>query len=499
MSNVFKNLLMQILLTFTGFHDPFNPEQADGNKTAGPVLTVLAHSDFGAVYLLSTPKTTERSIATAEAIAQRDQDIDIYEETLMLKDPTNHLGILRQLRQTFIKIQATHPDAQYTISLSSGTPHMHACWLLLTASGEIPAKLIQPQRPEHTPEGKSPLKDIDLTVSDFPQVTRPLRSDIEESDEQDLLQACDELGIIGSNPSFQKALHKASILSQYDDHVLLLGETGTGKEYFANLIHALSPTQKDIIVVNCGSIPENLVESVLFGHMKGAFTGATTAKEGKFQAANGGILFLDELGELPLAAQAKLLRALDQGEVEPVGANKPTKVNVQVIAATNKDIPSMVNKGEFREDLYQRFSSTIQIPSLRQRKSDIPTLAAHLLYLWNCKHEKQRRLSPDALHELTKYPWPGNVRELSSTIDNSAKFTSADTIGPDQLIFPDIYGADKTFIPEPEEGFNMNDFLDKAKDQLVTRALEKTKTQAEAAKILGWTAAAMSNYLTRKK
>ncbi|MBK1829614.1 sigma 54-interacting transcriptional regulator [Verrucomicrobiaceae bacterium R5-34] len=491
---------MQILLTFTGFHDPFNPAQADGRITAGPVLTVLAHRKFDKVCLLSTQKTAERSAATATSIKERHPELAVDEVELMLKDPTNHLGILRQLRQVFSKIQAAHSDGQYTISLSSGTPHMHACWLLLTASGEIPATLLQPQRPEHTPEGRSPIRDVDLTQADFPQVTRPLRSDIEESDEVDLLQACDYLNIVGNAPSFQQALQRASVLAQYSDHILLLGETGTGKEYFANLIHYLAPhTQKEIVVVNCGSIPENLVESVLFGHTKGAFTGATTAKLGKFQSADGGILFLDELGELPLAAQAKLLRALDQGEVEPVGAAKPTKVNVQVIAATNKDILTMVHESEFREDLYQRFSATVRIPSLRQRKSDIPALAIHLLNLWNSQNKKQLRITPDAIHELTKHPWPGNVRELASTIKNSAKFTTGNTICTEQLCFSDSLHKDHTYIPEPEQGFNITDFLDNAKEQLITRAIEKTKTQAEAAKLLGWTPAALSNYFARKK
>lgn len=491
---------MQILLTFTGFHDPFNPEQSNGQKQAGPVLTVLAHRNFDVVYLLSTPKTAHRSRDTVKAISERHPNLDVREEELMLKDPTNHLGILRQLRQTFSKIQKDHPDSKYSISLSSGTPHMHACWLLLTASGEIPARLLQPQRPEHTPTGKSPIKDIDITVADFPQVTKPLRSDIEESDEHDLIVACDELGIIGRNASFQKALKEASILAQYDQHILLLGETGTGKEHFANLIHHLSQNRaQDIVVVNCGSIPENLVESVLFGHTKGAFTGATTAKIGKFQAADGGVIFLDELGELPLATQAKLLRALEQGEVEPVGSAKPSKVNVQVIAATNKDILTMVKDGEFREDLYRRFASTIQIPSLRQRKSDIPALATHILNLWNAKYEKQRRLTPEALQKLNGHAWPGNVRELVNVINNAAIFCPNTSIDADQLDFTKSAYGDKTFIPEPEVGFSINEFIDNAKEQLVTRAVEKTKTKAEAAKLLGWSPAALTNYFTRKK
>jgi len=491
---------MQILLTFTGFHDPFNPEQADGQKQSGPILTVLAHRSFDAVYLLSTPKTAHRSEATAKAIAERNTGVIVREEELMLKDPTNHLGILRQLRLVFSKIQSEFPDAEYSISLSSGTPHMHASWLLLTASGEIPAKLLQPQRPEHTPAGKSPIKDIDLTVPDFPQVTKPLRADIEDSEELELLQACDDLGIVGNDPTFQKSLQRAAVISQYDKHVLLLGETGTGKEYFANLIHHLSPrNQKNIIVVNCGSIPHELAESHLFGHQKGAFTGAISNKLGKFQAADGGILFLDEIGELPLDAQAKLLRALDQGEIEPVGASHHTKVNVQVIGATNKNLATMVCNGDFREDLYQRFTTSIQIPPLRQRKTDIPALATHILNLWNQRYEKQLRLTPSAFQKLAEHSWPGNIRELASVLNNAAMFCPVNKIDTDQIDFSESTFQDKCFIPEPEEGFSINTFIDQTKEQLITRAMEKSKTQAQAARLLGWTPAALSNHFARKK
>lgn len=491
---------MQILLTFTGFHDPFNPEQADGQKIIGPVLTVVEHKRFDKVYLLSSPKTKPRSEATLALINERHPSIEVHESELLLKDPTNHLGILRQMRKILTPLHTEYPEAEFTISLSSGTPHMHACWLLLVASGEFPAKLIQPQRPEHTPPGKSPIRTVDISSDEFPQITRTIETPDEDTDDEALASACFDLGIIGSDPGFYKHLREASIIARYpEQHVLLLGETGAGKEYFSKLIHHLSPLRhKELTVVNCSGIPENLVESVLFGHVKGAFTGATSNQIGKFSAADGGIIFLDELGELPLSAQAKLLRVLDQGEIEPVGASKSKKINVQVVAATNRDILSMVRDGEFREDLYQRFSSTIKIPSLRERKSDIPQLATHLLDRWNAKHEKQFRLSPSALLALTKHHWSGNIRELDKTVTNSAMFSSETTITDSSLRFPDTLQSSDDFIPEPEDGFQMNAYLDDVKEKLINKALSKTKIQAEAARLLGWTPAAMSNYLARK-
>lgn len=250
------------------------------------------------------------------------------------------------------------------------------------------------------------MREIDIHQKDFPIITRPVNGpEPGEDDESSIASACRDLGIVGEDPAFLKALREAFVYSQYDDfHVLLLGETGSGKEYFAQFIHHLGPrSRRPMVTVNCSSIPENLVESQLFGHKKGAFTGATTDHEGKFKAADSGVLFLDEIGELPMPTQAKLLRALDQGEIEPVGSNRPVKVNVRVIAATHRNLREMVQAGTFREDLYQRFGSSISVPSLSSRKVDIPILSSHLLTAWNARHQHQKRLSPAAITELTRW------------------------------------------------------------------------------------------------
>jgi sigma54-dependent transcription regulator len=282
----------------------------------GPILTVVAERSFDCVYLFTTPKAAEIGEKTAEAIAERHPGVKVVILDVPLKDPTIYLGILRQLRSHFKTLNAAHPDAAYAISVSSGTPHIHACWLLLAASGEIPATILQSTPPEFVPEGRSLVKEIDIHQKEFPTITRPVDGpEPEEDDESSILSACRELGIVGEDPAFRRALHETFIYSQYDDfHVLLLGETGSGKEHFAQFIHRLGPrANRPMITVNCSSIPENLAESQLFGHKKGAFTGVSTDHEGKFKSADRGILFLDEIGELPLPAQAKLLRVLDQG------------------------------------------------------------------------------------------------------------------------------------------------------------------------------------------
>ena len=491
---------MKVLLSFTGFHDPFAPSPATGEMRAGPILTVVSERPFDRIYLFSTPKAAEISEKTASAITERHPGVTVEILEVPLKDPTNYLGILRQLRSHFKKINASHPDAEYSISVSSGTPHMHACWLLLAASGEIPAAILQSTPPEFVPDGRSLVREIDVHQKDFPTITRPVNAaEQAEDDESSVSLACRDLGIVGEDPAFRKALHEAFIYSQYDDfHVLLLGETGSGKEHFAQFIHHLGPRAgRPIVTVNCGSIPENLVESQLFGHKKGSFTGAATDHEGKFKSADRGVLFLDEIGELPLPAQAKLLRALDQGEIEPVGSSKPVKVNVRVIAATHRNLREMMQAGTFREDLYQRFGSSISIPPLRSRKVDIPLLASHLLGSWNARHEHQKRLAPAAINELIRYPWPGNVRELRRVVQQSAMFASGKVIHPQDLRFETPLRTNPmSALPDPSKGFKVNEFLDEIKLHQIHRAMELSGgVQARAARLLGITPQAINQFL----
>ena len=492
--------ILKALLTFTGFHDPFAASAATGEMRAGPILTVVADRSFDRVYLFSTPKASEISEQTAAAITERHPSVSVEILEVPLKDPTNYLGILRQLRSHFKTINAAHPDAEYSISVSSGTPHMHASWLLLAASGEIPATILQSTPPEFVPEGRSFVKEIDIHQKDFPTITRPVDGPVPEvDDEYTIASACRELGIVGEDPAFQKALREAFVYSQYDDfHVLLFGETGSGKEYFAQFIHQLGPRAgRPLVTVNCSSIPENLVESQLFGHKKGSFTGASCDHEGKFKVADRGVLFLDEIGELPLPAQAKLLRVLEQGEIEPVGSSRPVKVSVRVIAATHRNLREMVQAGTFREDLYQRFGSSIAIPPLRSRKVDIPILSSHLLTAWNARHKHQKKLAPAAINELIRYPWPGNVRELRRVIQQSAMLAAGKVIHPSDLRFEAPLRTDPmSALPDPSEGFKINEFLDEIKLHMIKRAMELGgDVQARAAKLLGITPQAINQFL----
>jgi DNA-binding NtrC family response regulator len=221
--------------------------------------------------------------------------------------------------------------------------------------------------------------------------------------------------------------------------VLVEGESGVGKELIARAIHGAGARRgRPFVAVNCGALPENLVESILFGHEKGAFTGATERHEGKFQEASGGTLFLDEVGELLPPAQVKLLRALQEGEVEPVGGKRPVQVNVRVISATNRDLSADVKSGRFREDLFYRLHVfPILVPPLRERAEDIPDLTRHFMVRFAAEEGKRvRAMSAEALHLLSAYPWPGNVRQLENAIFRAVVLAEGEEIGLDE--FPQI-------------------------------------------------------------
>jgi DNA-binding NtrC family response regulator len=238
--------------------------------------------------------------------------------------------------------------------------------------------------------------------------------------------------IITKSPAMAAVLRMAEKAATSNIPVLVSGESGVGKELIARAIHGSGERRaKPFIAVNCGAMPENLVESILFGHEKGSFTGATERHVGKFVEASGGTLFLDEVGELPAAAQVKLLRAIQEGEVEPVGARKLVKVDVRIVSATNRDLIADVKAGRFREDLFYRLHVfPITVPPLRERPADIPALARHFLAGFAAEEGKRIRLiTPEALRVLAAFPWPGNIRQLENTLFRAVVLAEGDTIG----------------------------------------------------------------------
>jgi transcriptional regulator with GAF, ATPase, and Fis domain len=262
--------------------------------------------------------------------------------------------------------------------------------------------------------------------------------------------------------------------------VLILGENGTGKELVARAIHAASTRAKrPIVTVNCAAIPETLFESELFGHARGAFTGATEARRGKFQLADGGTLFLDEIGEIPPALQPKMLRALESGETERVGGRDVERVDVRVLAATNRALPDEVRAGRFRQDLYYRLLVVpVYVPPLRERREDIPLLARHYLEL-ACRQNRIRpkTLNDDALARLVAHAWPGNVRELRNAMGRVAILVSGDTVRADALAFlaVGIEAAGGSGAAPPAGAFDLADELVRHERAIVLQVLERNR------------------------
>ena len=276
--------------------------------------------------------------------------------------------------------------------------------------------------------------------------------------------------------------------------VLLVGESGTGKELAARALHELSPrAARAFVAVNCGAIPEALLESELFGHVKGAFTGATSEKEGLFEAAQGGTLFLDEIGELPQPMQVKLLRALQERRVKPVGGVAEREVDVRVVAATNRDLEAEVERGAFRQDLYYRLNVIqIRMPPLRERREDVPLLAEHFLRKFSAEHDRPvTEIDAAAMSALTSYGYPGNVRELENLIERAVTLSSDGRVTVDTL--PDLAparargGAEDRAAPQiPPEGIDLERAVERFERALVMQALERTQgNRTEAARVLG--------------
>jgi two-component system nitrogen regulation response regulator GlnG len=323
----------------------------------------------------------------------------------------------------------------------------------------------------------------------------------------------EDVGIVGKSEAMQDVFKKIGLVSASHATVLITGESGTGKELVAKAVYQNSGRrEKPFLAINCAAIPENLLESELFGHEKGSFTSAASQRIGKFEQCNSGTLFLDEIGDLPMTVQTKLLRVLQEGEFQRVGGNQTLKVDVRLIAATNKDLTRMIQEKQFREDLYYRLNVLrIHLPSLRERREDIPLLVKYFL---NRLQGRARQISEAALQMLVDYSWPGNVRELENTVQRATVHAAGDVILPKDIEWHPRTGETKA--GSACEAPSMESALDCIFEQALTdsnfklmanverymiaRALGKTGgNQVQAAKILGITRATLRKRIEKYK
>jgi len=276
--------------------------------------------------------------------------------------------------------------------------------------------------------------------------------------------------------------------AQYNTTVLIYGDSGTGKELIAKGIHFIGErSKKPLVPVNCAEIPENLLASVLFGYEKGAFTGADKNKKGLFQEAEGGTIFLDEIGELPLSLQVKLLRVLQENEIRPVGDSKTMKIDVRVIAATAKNLEEEVGKGTFREDLFYRLNVLpIKLPPLRNRPEDIPLLSQHFIDKFSISLDKEiKGITSAAMSILLKHSWPGNVRELENVIERAAVLSEEIILQPDNFPIEPVIPTESESLDGIVEGYSLKTAQKNLEKNLITRALEATGgNRTKAARLL---------------
>src|SRR5438477_4122724 len=315
---------------------------------------------------------------------------------------------------------------------------------------------------------------------------------LSERDEQ-----FDHYGIIGRSQSMVEVIHRAELVAATKSTVLITGETGTGKELVARAIHNRSAQREmPLIKVNCAAIPETLLESELFGHVRGAFTGATTTKKGKFALADGGTIFLDEIGTMSPALQSKLLRVLQEREFEPLGAERTERVDVRVIAATNRDLRQMVADGKFQEDLFYRLNVIpIEIPPLRERRDDIPGLVEH--FVEKHSHRIGRRiekLEDGVLTSLQQYDWPGNVRELENTIERAVVLSTGPVITTRAITTLGAVTQQATGLPS----LKLRQNIEWVERETIRRAIETAGgVKKDAAELMGISQRALSYYLAK--
>ncbi|MFB3004316.1 two-component system response regulator GlrR [Klebsiella pneumoniae] len=397
-----------------------------------PARLLLVDDDPGLLKLLGMRLVSEGySVVTAESGPEALRVLGRQKVDLVISDL--RMDEMDGL-QLFSEIQKGHP----------GMPV-----IILTAHGSIPDAVAATQQ------------------GVFSFLTKPVDKDalykaIDEALEQ-RSPATDEAwrqAIVTRSPLMLRLLEQAGMVAQSDVSVLINGQSGTGKEIVAQAIHNASPRHdKPFVAINCGALPEQLLESELFGHARGAFTGAVSNREGLFQAAEGGTLFLDEIGDMPVALQVKLLRVLQERKVRPLGSNRDIEINVRIISATHRDLPKAMARGEFREDLFYRLNVVnLKIPPLSERTEDIPLLANHLLRQSADRHKPfVRAFSSDAMKRLMAAKWPGNVRQLVNVIEQCVALTSSPVIG-DALVEQALEGENTalpTFV-EARNQFELN-------------------------------------------
>ncbi len=486
----------RLLLTWIGTKD--FEGAAENTRAQGPVAGAITASTFDEVHLLSDHPAT-KTASFVEWLATKTK-APITTHPVKLTKPTHHREIYEHVVRTCEAVTAGRRErCDLTFHLSPGTNAMHAVWLLVSST-KFPAKLIESSREAGVQSVVSPFEIA-------AELTDARLADIAAGTPPDLAKFAD---IVHKSAEMKRVLEQAARVARRSVPVLIEGESGTGKELLARAIHAESGRKGKFVAINCGAIPPDLIESELFGHKKGAFTSAIADRAGVFETAHQGTLFLDELGELPLDAQVKLLRALQEGEVTRVGDTKPIQVDVRIVAATHRTMLVEVGERRFREDLFYRLAvAVLKLPALRARRGDIPVLVDHILDRLNAEAAQQgfeqKKLSPTTKNLLSKHAWPGNVRELENTLMRAVIWSQTETISAEEmrnvLLASPGQRADDILHRPLGDGLILPELLEQVARHYLKRAMEESDgNKTEAAKLVGLPSyQTLTNWLDRYK
>lgn len=479
-----------VLITWLGGRDI----EAIGTPNEGPIVTTLQATEFNRIILLNSyPEAQLRAFRAwlVECFGAYSLDIETHQETL--RSPIDFSSIYQVADRHLQALD--YAGHSVSVLLSPGTPAMQAVWILLGKT-KYPVTFYQSSREQGVEQVDIP---FNIAAEYIPSAAAVDDQHLVNliNDQAPVHAAFDD--IITQDPNMLRLKKQAQILAERDVPVLIQGETGTGKELFARAIHNASKrSNKPFIALNCGAIPPELIDTTLFGHKKGAFTGAASDRAGVFQQASGGTLFLDEFGELTPAAQVRLLRVIQEGLVTPVGAQKEEPVDVRIITATHRNLIEDIATGDFREDLFYRVAvGVLTLPPLRSREGDLLHLAENLLAGLAKQDDvlKDKKLSVDAKNLILLHRWPGNIRELRSTILRASLWSSEGHISREDMQQAFFHRAStQTGLLEREvsQGIDIQSIISELVGHYIPKALSAAQgNKSRAAELLG-----LKNYQT---
>ena len=496
--------MKKVLLCWIGTTDLRASQGHDVGE--GPIAQAVEKLEFDEVFLISNYLSDDRVAAYVEWGKKRSSTpYRLHKEEL--SSPT-HFGEIYEaaVRVCTAALGKQRDQVELTFHISPGTPAMAAVWIIL-AKTRFPAELIESSRKYGVQTVSVP---FDISAEFLPDLLRKPDEQLRSASAEKPIESANFADIHYRSAVMKRLVEKVQRVALRNVPVLLEGESGTGKELFARAIHQHSPRKDEpFIAVNCGAIPQSLVESELFGHGKGAFTDAKAPRKGHFESANGGTLFLDEIGELPKDMQVRLLRVLQEGEVVRLGTSKPISVDVRIVAATNRNLIEEVGEGRFREDLFYRLAvAYLKLPPLRERPGDLGLLIDHLLEQINRENKGQpgyrrKKIGAGAKNVLLNHDWPGNVRELQNTLRRAMVWADGDTLTRldiEEALLPAFENRDEGILNRPLDGdFSLRDLIGEVKRHYIQRAEEESKKKTEAAKRLGLSRQTFDNWKKKHK